>query len=399
MASKPLLTRQEFYELFMSELAGADSPVTDDSEGSIADVIGGVVSEMSSEIAQLIIEEFSKTFFSSAEGPETTGGPDYLQDLAVDHFGNLFARPEASKSGGNATFSRASAAAGAVAIPAGTVIETLANANGETVRFVTTAAVDMEVADLSVIAQIEAESAGVGGNVAAGKTVTISSTLTDSTIVVTNAAATTGGADKETTAQYRETIRALLNSLKGATLSALEAAARAVAGVTTATALEVMIPVIEYDIGGSAIAVGATYIRIPYTTIYIADANGTASDALVAAVQLIIDATRAAGVKIIVAGASAVSLNWSASYTLDPGGPNFTELSSDASKIVDSMTQYLADLPIGTSFVRATAEAYVIAIWGAAGTGDLTAFETVTPVGDVSVDTNEKLTPGTVTVV
>lgn len=399
MASKPLLTREEFRQLFIDELAGADTPLTDDNEGSIVDIVSGVAAEMASEVAQLIVEEFGKTFFGTAEGPETTGGTDYLEVLAVDHFGPAFARPAAQKATGEVTFSRANDDAGAVTIAAGTVVETAANANGETTRFVTTAEVELDADDLTVIAQVEAEDAGTGGNVAPTTVNRVVTTLTDATITVSNVASMTGGTNQETTAQYRETIRSLLNSLKGATLLALESAALAVAGVSTATAIEKMIPVIQYDIGGSAIEPGAEFFRIPYAYIYIAGPNGTASDALVSSVQLDIDSKRAAGVKVEVVGADAIALNWSASYTLDPGGPNFATLSSDSSQISDSMEQYIADLPIGTDFVRVTAEAAILAIWGPAGTGDLTAFETVAPVGDVSVDENQKLVAGDVEIV
>lgn len=392
-------SRQEFYDIIITELGNQTELITDTSVGSLTDIIGGITAQALSEVSQLAVEEYAKTFFETANGPDVTGEEDELENLAVDHFGDSFARPSATKAVGTVTFSRDNADAGEVSIDAGTVVTTAANSNGEKIRFVTTAAATMGAVATSVDVAIEAETAGTSGNVAIGKIVEIETTLTDSSIGVTNAAAMSGGTNRETDAQYRETIRNLLQSLKGATLAALQATAAAVSGVNTATAIEENVSVIQYDIGAEAIADGAEFFRLPYAKIYIAGSDGTANDALVALVQTAIDAVRAAGVKVEVIGATALSLNWSASYTLDPEGPNYDTLSSDPTLVEDSMTAYVTGLAIGADFDREAADASILAIWGSAGTGDLTAFETQTPVGDISVDANEKLVPGTVEVV
>lgn len=394
-----VLTRQELFDMFITELQNQSSKLTDTSDGSIVDLLAGVTAQVLSEVNQLTVDEFKKTFFETANGPAVTGGADNLETLAVDHFGDSFARPAASKATGTVTFSRPNDDEGEVTIPAGTVVETEADANGEKQQFETDTEAKLGATDLSVDADVTAQEAGTDGNVAASKITGIESTLTDSSITVTNSAAMSGGADEESDAEYRETIRDKLQSLKGATLSALESKAKSVSGVSTATAIEKYLPVIEYDIGGASIAAGAEFFRLPYGKIYIADTNGNASDSLVSSVQDEIDDFRAAGVKVEVIGASAVSINWEAEYTLDPGGPNYTELSSDATKIVDSMKQYLADLAIGTDFVRDDADAAILAIWGSGGTGDLTAFSTKSPVGDVTIQENEKAVSGTVKVI
>jgi hypothetical protein len=63
------------------------------------------------------------------------------------------------------------------------------------------------------------------------------------------------------------------------------------------------------------------------------------------------------------------------------------------------MIDYLNNLAIGADFIRATADAYILAIWGPAGTDDLTAFATSTPIGDVVAAADEKIVPGTVEIV
>lgn len=394
-----VLTQQEIYDMLITEVQARTEALTDDSEGSMVDVIMGATSTVASQLSRMILTEFAKTFFDSAGGPEETGGPDDLETLAVDHFGSDFARPEATKATGEVTFSRPTADEGEVTIPEGTVLATDANANGEKQRFVTVADVTMGAIALSVAAEVEAQDAGIAGNVLADKIVNIESTLTDSSIVVTNDDAMSGGAEVEDDAEYRETIRELLQSLKGATLAAIESKAKSVPGVTFATAIERMIPVIQYDIGGEAIEAGAEYFRLPYAYVYIADANGVSSDSLIESVQEAVDTVRAAGVKVEVKGAVAVELDWSAEVTLDPGGPNFSEFSSNPQAIVDAMEEYIRELPVGTSFVRSTARTAILAIYGPSGTGDLTDFDTVTPVGDVSVSETQKLIPDEVEIV
>jgi uncharacterized phage protein gp47/JayE len=281
-----------------TEIQLRDPSITDFSEGSLTDVILGATSLGIAELSRLQADEFAKTFFDSANGPEVTGGDDDLQTLAVDHFGDAFARPPASKAVGEVTFSRPTDDFGAVTILAGTVVSTGPNANGEVQRFNTLADVSLGPTSLSVIAEVEAQVAGLAGNVDAGKIVNVDSALLDGTITVTNVDAMDGGEAEEDDTAYRATIKNLIKTLKGATLPAIEAACLTVPGIATATARELMIPAIEYDIGAGDIASGATFFRMPFVKVYVADPNGTASSTLLALVQDAIDHTRAAGVKI-----------------------------------------------------------------------------------------------------
>lgn len=391
-----ILTRQQIYDIAVTEMKAQNSAITDFNDGALADIIAGVTAQVLSEMSDLTVTEFSKTFFNSANGPEVTGSTDDLQTLAVDHFGDDFARPGATSSGGQVTFARATTTAGNVLIPAGTAVATGANASGQKTRFLTTA--DVTMTGTSINAQVLCDTAGSAGDVAASAITSIQTTLTDPTVTVTNAAAMSGGADELNDAQYRGFILNKLKGLKGATLLALQAIAATVPGVQTVTALEQFFTAIQYNIGTGLPVPGAVYFQFPYAFIYIADVNGSASNTLVAAVQASIDAVRAAGTKVQVVGAQPVSQNWTLSVTLNAGGPNFATFQSDKTQLIQSMANYVAALPIGTGFNRAAAVNAFLALWGPAGTNDVTAATTTTPIGDVSITATQKLIPGTMAI-
>ena len=384
----------EFYDAFIVELQNQRPDLTDVEIGSINDVLAGVFAAGVTEVTATLVDEFKKTFFATANGPEITLGADDLQTLAMDHFGSAFARPDAVKSTGTVQFSREIDGADCV-IPAGTIVKTVQNAAGTSVRFETVLAVTMT--GLTVNASVRAVVAGVSGNSAADTVTQIESTLTDPSIEVTNDDAFVGGAAAENDEEYRETIRLLLETLKGGTLAAIEATALTVAGVELAKGIEALQAVIEWDLDDE-VTVG-DYFLLPRAKLYIADANGTASDLLVSDVQTAINVARAAGVRVDVIAATALELDWSASLTLNPAGPNFAELSDDTSLITDYMQKYLQDLAIGTGFSRAAARLYILAKFGASGTNDLTNFATVTPSGDVTGVVNQKIIPGTMSTV
>lgn len=388
-------SQQELYDLFKNEVQSRNPNLTDFEEGSILDSVGGGLSTAGAEVSRGIIEAFAKTFFATANGPEVTGGPDDLEQLATDHFGDAFARPAAAPAIGNVTFSRPTSAAGNVTIPAGTIVKTAKDANGAEQRFATETIVVMT--GLSIQASVTAVVAGTDGNVNPNTVVVIENALTDPTVVVTNPLTFSGGEAEDTDAEYREFIRLKIETLRGATKAAIEAAALNIPGIETATAIENLQTVIEWDIGGS-MTVG-TYFTIPRVKLYVADVNGVASLALIEAVEDAVLLVRACGVRVDVVGATALAVNWAAAITLNPGGPNYATLSSDASQIVETMEQYLRDLPIGTGFDKGLAKLAMMAIWGPSGTTDLTDFVIAVPVGNVSATATQKIIPGTVEIV
>lgn len=385
---------QELYDEFIAELQAQAPQLTDTHEGSIIDVLAGVTSTAVSELSRITVDEFAKTFFSTAHGPEVTGGNDDLQTLAVDHFGDSFARPAATKSTGTVTFSRPTAAAGNVTILEGTIVKTAPNANGVSQRFEVTA--EVILTGTTINASVRAIVAGIDGNVLANKVTKIETTLTDNTIVVNNSAAFAGGEPTQSDAEYRETIRLLIETLRGATLNAIQSKALTVDGVDNATAIEFLQYVNEIDI--STLALIGTYFAIPRVKLYISDVNGAASQTLIDDVQLAVDTTRAAGVRVEVLAAIALLQDWTVAITLNPAGPNFGTLQTDVTMLTDDMRKYIQDLAIGDDFVRSDAEDYMMALWGPSGTNDLTDFSTTAPTGDISVAANEKLIPDTMSV-
>lgn len=398
--SVPISSQQDLYQTWLQTLLAVAPDLTDTFDGSILDGLAGTYSIAATEILAVIVDQFSKTFFDLANGPEITGGPDDLQTLAVDHYGQAFGRPQAVAAIDTVTFARPNNAAGSILIPAGTIVKTKPDANGSSQRYSTNVAVTLTNAsvpsDTSVTVNVTAVVAGAAGSAAAGTIAVIESSLLDSTITVSNVGNSTG-ADAQDDATYRETIRNLIESIAGATIQAVQAKAKTVAGVITATAVEQAMTVIAYN--PATATTSGTWFNIPVPYLYISDSTGTASPALLAAVRTAIDIVRACGVMITVAAASSQTVNWTASYTLNPSGPNYSTFSTNNSAILAAMKNYINGLPIGTSFVRATANAAILAIYGPSGTNDLTAFTTSVPSGDVSATPTTKMIAGTMSTV
>lgn len=379
---------QETYTDYQNEAQARNDLLTDWNDGSINDILAGASSTAVQEIIRILLDRFKLTFFSSAEG-------DDLEFLAVDHYGSKFARPDASKAVGVVFFSRPNADAGDVTIPAGTIVKTQPDGNGNSQRYVTI--LDVIMTGTSVSASIEAIVAGPSGNVGTSQITEIETALTDPSIVVENSAPTAGGAEEETDAQYRETILNLIQTLKGATKAAIQAAAEEVPGVEQATVIEFVQNVIEWD-EATQMPVGDSF-KIARCFVYVADANGSANQALVDNVSLALATIRACGVHITIKPATAVPIDWTASISLNPSGPNFATLSSDNSPIIQSMTEYLQELATGETFNRAIARQAILAIWGPDGSDDLTNFTTSNPSGNVDPENFEKIIPGTVEIV
>jgi hypothetical protein len=390
-----ILSVNELLEIYIGEVE-ANSDLTDFNEGSINDIEGGAASTAVHEAMTLIVDQFRKTFFDSADGPEVTGGPDDLQTLAVDHFGDTFARPLAQEAIGVVTFSRPNIAAGDVSIIAGTIVKTPTDASGNSQRYKTISSVLMT--GTTINASVEALVAGTSGNVASNTITQIESALTDTSVTVNNAQALSGGAPVMNDADYRQYIKNKIEAIKGATVAAIQAAAKTVSGVVIATVVEIEKVVIEWDIGSSS-PIG-DYFRIPYVTLYIADANGGANNALIEAVRQAVDPVRAAGVRVTILGTTPFVLSWTGAITLNPSGPNFAQLSTDPDPILQTMEDYIAGLQIGTGFDVSDANAAMLAIWGPSGTNDLVSngFTTVSPSGDVAGSAGVKIIPGTMAI-
>ncbi len=150
--------------------------------------------------------------------------------------------------------------------------------------------------DCSISVAITAVVAGkLTGNAAVGTINSIETSLTDSSVVCSNAGNSTG-ADAMDTPTYRTYILNLLQAMRAAVIAAIEAAAQSVTGVVTATAIEIEQAVIFYNIATQSPVADQDWFFIPFATLYVADDTGTASSALIAAVQAAVDPIRAYGV-------------------------------------------------------------------------------------------------------
>ncbi len=384
MADQELLSFQELYDYGKTELESRTTKITDFEEGSVADAVLGVTAQMAEEIQNVLVDRVNRTFTDLAEG-------EYLETLLTDHFGSGFARPGAIEASGVVTFSRPTAAAGAVTIPAGTVVSTATDASGNSKKYATEIEVNLGPTDLSINASVTAQEAGSAGNVEAGKITVIDSSLTDSSITVDNAAQMTGGDDELTDAEYREWARNKVETIRGGTCLAIESAALNTPGVETAVVVEYLKTVIEWDpSGGTPIG---PHFSLPVPILYIADANGSADASLIQDVKDAIDEIRACGIEILVDSGVGLNISWDFTVTLNPAGPNYLDLVADLIDIRKTAQAYINNLGVGQDFIREDAEAYVMAIWGTTGTGsqDLTAIVTNEPTGEINAGATEKL--------
>ncbi len=376
---------QEAYEIYKNEVQAKQPELTDFSDGSINDIKAGASVALFQEVSRILLDRFKLTYFNSAEGTD-------LDFLAEDHFGDKFTRPEATKSVGIVEFTRPNTDAGNTVIPAGTIVKTQTDANGEVIRYSTILSVTMTGTVIN--ASIQAVEAGAKGNVEANSITDIESALTDPSIIVNNPSETDGGEAEQDDAEYRQTITNLIQSLKGATKAAVQAGAENVAGVENVSVIEFIQTVIEWN-ESTSMPIGEAF-KIAKVKLYISDSNGDANNALIDNVIAAIADIRACGVFIEVLGATAFFLDWDASITLNPAGPNFASLQNDPQPIIDTMTSYLQDLSIGSNFNRALARLSIMNIWGPDGSNDLTDFVTNSPTGDVTLSENQKIIPQTI---
>lgn len=385
---------QELHDLFVTEFGAQAPEITDYNEGSNVDVAAGVTALAASEVLKTVVDKFRKTFFATSFGPEVTGGPDDLQTLALDHFGERFRRPESTRAIGVVTFSRPNAEAGSCEIPGGTIVKTAKSAGGTSVSFETIATVTL--VGLTINASVRAVLTGPSGNVNPSTVTIIEDALTDPSVVVNNATSFTGGALAQNDAEYNVTIKNLLETLKGATIAAIEAKAKTVAGVVHCKAIEALQTVIEWDVAEQE-SIGG-HFSLPRPKVYVADVNGDANQALLESVFNALQEVRAAGVRVEVLGAIPVEFDWSAELTLNPDGGNYATLQLSLALIKEEMTKYIQNSVVGASFNRVAANNYILSKFGPSGTNDLATFVTTVPTANVVFSENQKMVVGEILV-
>jgi baseplate J-like protein len=251
---------------------------------------------------------------------------DDLTALVRDRYG--IERYAAVASIGSVRLSRATFAAGAGSVPAGTRIATLADATGATVEVVTDVPAVFGATDLTHTVTATASVAGTAGNVVAGALSRILDTLFDTSIVVTNVDPFVGGAEEETDVELRARARSFSRTLRRGTIDALETGARVVSAVRVATAVE------ESNTG--------------LVTVYVTDADGNSNPAMVTAVTTELVNWRAAGSNVQVVGGALYSVSISVSLTVRAG----VSIPALVSKVVDAIVSAVNRLGIGETLYR-----------------------------------------------
>jgi uncharacterized phage protein gp47/JayE len=290
-----------------------------------------------------------------------------LTTLADDRYGIL--RTPAAKAVGSVTLARASFAAGAGSVPAGTLIATAFDSQGGTVEIETTAIANFGGATLSVDVAVRAKLEGSSGNIAATKANRLVSSVFDPTITVSNAARMAGGAEEEGDESLRERVRTFPTTIRRATIAALEYGAKTVPGVVSAK-------VFESDTG--------------LVTVYVADATGYSNAELNAAVQLELVNWRAAGVVVQVV--SAVPLEQDITVAIK-AKPTFS-VASSIGLIQEAIEARMAKLTMSETLFLDELRAAIGALIG-------DAFQRATfsaPLTDVVPLPQEKIIPGAITV-
>ncbi len=248
-------------------------------EGSDLNVITASASAMGEEVTRQLSRSVGALLLDGATGED-------LDRLVADRFSPTIVRRGASPAVVTLQFSRVAGAFAAITIPVGFQVRSTSGVVFET----TTASGLGAGAAGPVDVPAQAVLAGLGGNVPAG-TITQIATLPapDPNLLVTNAERAAGGDDPESDVRLRARARNFYLQARRGTVGAIEFGALTVPGIRQATAIE------ELD------AFGRPTGRV---ALYLADAQGQANAALVAAVRAALYEYRAAGVVVDIYGAT-----------------------------------------------------------------------------------------------
>ena len=227
-------TQRELLEIAMRAFYTNNPEIDPDvvrREGSDANLLAASAAAVGGAVSLKQKLAFDGLFILSAHGAD-------LDTLIMDHYG--LPRNEASSSLGTLRFTRTSAVAGAVSMNPGFRVRTTGQ---EIVTVETLGPVAFGVGDLGPhdVDAISVDT-GLSQNVKAGKLTVPDTALPDGTILVTNQDLFAGGADRESDDHYRmRGIRFWKDVVKG-TLGAIENGALTVAGISEATATELLTP-------------------------------------------------------------------------------------------------------------------------------------------------------------
>ena len=268
MPDPTLPTHATLYQVFRTEVTDRDPELTDWSEGSALDALGGGAAALGDEVNAVTVNVFQTAFLDTCVGSE-------IDAWSADRYGTAVPRKAAAAAVGEVTFTRVGTS-GVYPIAAGTVVS--GTVDGETVTATTDALTQIPDGSTSVTVAATVSEAGVGGNVAAA----VLDTTADANLTVTNADRFTGGAERESDERYKARVKAYPQTLRRGTVEALREGALRVGGVVFAAVSESFI---DPEDGG-------------YVAVYVGDPDAQANSTLTALVDAELDNWRAAGIQV-----------------------------------------------------------------------------------------------------
>lgn len=269
-----LLSRLDYHQIgrrFVATRSQKIDPAQVDVEGSDVNLFVGSASYLAYAVTRQLADRIRVLLLNGAHGED-------LDRYAYDRY--QLPRKGAAAAVGEVRFFRMSFAAGAGAIPVGTVIKSLTGT-----EYVTTSAANFTATALESTAFVRAVQAGKTFQVGANQLRRFDdvAALFDSSMQVNNDSKMAGGENVEEDDDFRNRIRDFWNAARRATKGAIEFGARTVAGVNSASAEEVLF--------------GGMPVRV--VNLFIADSSGVASLALGATVRNALDEWRACGIAVI----------------------------------------------------------------------------------------------------
>jgi hypothetical protein len=349
---------QDLLDQFIAE-AVARNPRLRFAEGDITLAQGHGAQAMADAVLRYGAQAFRETFIDGAKG-------DALTALVDDHL-NLQRSP-ATAAQVTVAFTRTSAGA-AGTIPAGTVVATTFDADGNEVRFTTDTLINVGAGNNGPFA-IGATATAVGraGNVAGGELSRIVDQLFDSTFTVTNADLAAGGNAEESDDELKLRARSFWTTLRRGTLGALEFGALTVATVRVAKATE--------DATG-------------LVTVVVTDTDGNSNAQMVALVEAALEDWRAAGVTVTVLGGAALLTDVAATMTLRDG----VDATILGPLVIDAIEGRMFKLRQGETLYLDMLTAAVLAV----DPDGILAVDFGALVDDVVPTSSQVIRPGTVT--
>lgn len=184
--------------------------------GDISHMFISAAAAMADRLIGWFAERIAATFLDGAVGEDLTR-------LAADHW--AINRRTATKSTAQVDITRSDADATIQSIVVGTTVATARDSRGAEVRYLTTSQASWAAStNGTVTVNVEAETAGVAGNLAGTDLITrlISSPPAGGTYTLSNATQPAGGREAETDPELRDRVRKYPSTLRRGTLYALE---------------------------------------------------------------------------------------------------------------------------------------------------------------------------------